>query len=206
MPMSSHRLHRRRSRADTGWFLAGYGGITGFFALEALTRQPGGASSLAASSNDQGTTRKIITAYALASDLPLLLRRLPVPELPRGAGPMGLCMQASGLILRAWSMRTLGASYTRTLRTDAEHHTITAGPYRWLRHPGYTGSLLIWTGFALGSRSAPAVAAVTALLGRAYQQRVNAEEQLLHRDLSGYTAYSQRTKKLVPFVWYQAGR
>ena len=143
----------------------------------------------------------IITASALAADLPLLLRRLPGPQLPRMAGPIGLTVQASGLVLRAWSMRTLGASYTRTLRTDAQHRVVTAGPYRWVRHPGYTGSLLIWTGFSLASRSMPAIAVVTALLGRAYQRRVNAEEELLHREVPGYTNYSQHTKKLVPYIW-----
>ncbi len=201
MVKRSSRPGRDRTHADTGWLLAAYAGVAGFFALEALTRKPGDASSLAASSDDQGTTRMIITAYALATDLPLLLRRLPVPQLPRVAGPIGLIVQASGLVLRAWSMRTLGASYTRTLRTGAEHRVVTTGPYRWARHPGYTGSLLIWAGFALASRSMPAIAIVTALLGRAYQRRVNAEEELLYRELPGYTAYSQRTKKLVPFIW-----
>lgn len=117
------------------------------------------------------------------------------------AGPIGLSVQVSGLALRAWSMRTLGASYTRILRTDAKHRVVTTGPYRWVRHPGYTGSLLIWTGFALVSRSVPVIAVVAALLGRAYRRRVDAEEELLHRELPGYTAYSQGIKKLVPFIW-----
>lgn len=128
MALRSRRTHRRRSRADTGWFLAGYAGVAGFFALETLTRQPGNASSLDTSSDDQGTARMIITAYALAADLPLLLRRLPVPQLPRMAGPIGLTTQASGLALRAWSMRTLGDSYTRTLRTDAEQSVSPPSP------------------------------------------------------------------------------
>jgi protein-S-isoprenylcysteine O-methyltransferase Ste14 len=192
---------RRHSRADTGWFLAGYAGLAGFFALEALTRQRGSASSLAASGDDQGTTRMIVTAYGVAAELPLLLRRLPVPQLPRAASPVGLMLQAGGLTLRAWSMRTLGTSYTRTLRTDEEQRVVDTGPYRLVRHPGYTGSLLTWTGFALASRSWPVIALVTGLLGRAYQRRVAAEEKLLQRDLPGYTAYSHHTKKLIPFLW-----
>lgn len=187
--------------ADTGWFLAGYAGVAGFFAIEALARQPGAASSLAASNDDRGTTRTIIISYALATDLPLVLRRMHVPQLPRMAGPIGIAVQASGLAVRAWSMGTLGTSYTRTLRTDAAQRVVTIGPYRWVRHPGYTGSLLIWTGFALSSRSVPVLGVVTTLFGRAYQRRINAEESLLHRDLPGYTTYSQRTKKLVPLVW-----
>jgi protein-S-isoprenylcysteine O-methyltransferase Ste14 len=192
---------RGRSRADTSWFLAGYAGIAGFFVLEALTRHRGTASSLNASDDDQDTTRVIVTAYALAADLPLLLRRLPVPQLPPIAGPAGLIVQASGLALRAWSMRTLGASYTRTLRTEEQQHVVKEGPYRLVRHPGYAGSLLTWSGFALTSRSVPFIGFVTGLLGWAYQRRITAEEELLRRELPGYAAYSDHTKKLIPFVW-----
>ena len=181
--------------------MVGYVGIAGFLALEALARKPGGASSLDASLDDQGTTRMIAITYGLAAELPLALRRVPAPQLPPIAGPAGLMMQAAGLALRAWSMRTLGSSYTRTLVAEREQHVVNAGPYRLVRHPGYTGSLLTWTGFALTSSSAPVVVVIGTLLGRAYHRRINAEEKLLRRDLPGYATYSQHTKRLVPFIW-----
>jgi hypothetical protein len=96
-------------------------------------------------------------------------------------------------------MRTLGASYSRTLRAGQEQHVVDTGPYRLVRHPGYAGSLLTWTGFALASRSTLVLALVAALLGGAYHHRIIAEEQLLQRDLPGYIAYSQHTKKTHPF-------
>jgi protein-S-isoprenylcysteine O-methyltransferase Ste14 len=65
----------------------------------------------------------------------------------------------------------------------------------------YTGSLLTWTGFALASRSTLVLALVGALLRGAYHHRITVEEQLLQWDLPGYIAYSQHTKKLIPFVW-----
>jgi protein-S-isoprenylcysteine O-methyltransferase Ste14 len=110
-------------------------------------------------------------------------------------------LEALGLGLRAWSMRTLGRSYTRTLRIDDAQQIVDSGPYAWVRHPGYAGSLLVWTGFALTSRSLPAVLAVDGLLGTAYQRRIAAEETLLRRDLRGYDAYRERTNKLIPLVW-----
>ena len=45
------------------------------------------------------------------------------------------------------------------------------------------------------------VAAVLALMGGAYRHRIVAEESLLRRELPGYTAYTSRTKRLIPFVW-----
>jgi protein-S-isoprenylcysteine O-methyltransferase Ste14 len=190
-------------RADrrSGWFFAGYAGVAGFFLVERVARQRGTAASLDASGDDQGTTRGIVTATVAAATLAPLLRRVPVGPLPRWAAPVGLGLQATGLALRTWSMRTLGAAYSRTLRTDDVHAVVEEGPYRLIRHPGYAGSLLTWTGFALTSGSMPAVAVVTGLLSCAYRRRIIAEEALLRRDLSGYTEYSRRTKRLVPFIW-----
>jgi protein-S-isoprenylcysteine O-methyltransferase Ste14 len=197
--------NKRAKRELARWLLAGYAGLAGFFVLEATTRKPGSASSLRVSDQDQGTTRTIIVAYGLAIDLPVLLRRAlrraAVLELSPVAAPAGLMVEATGLALRAWSMHTLGASYTRTLRTEREQGLIDTGPYRLIRHPGYTGSLLTWMGFALTSGSIPVVAFVAGLLGRAYHRRILAEELLLQRDLPGDNAYTDRTKKLIPFVW-----
>jgi protein-S-isoprenylcysteine O-methyltransferase Ste14 len=131
-----------------------------------------------------------------------MARWLPGGRLPSAGGPLGLAVQAGGLAVRAWSMRALGASYTRTLRTgEDEPSLIDRGPYRSVRHPGYLGSLLIWIGFALTSRSVPVVALTSGLLGAVYIRRISAEEQLLHRTLPGYTAYSRRTRRLIPLVW-----
>jgi len=175
--------------------------VAGFFALEAAFRRRGSASSLVDTPEDQGTTRMIVIGYAVAAELAPVLRRVVPPQLPAAAGPVGLVLQACGLGLRAWSMQTLGAHYSRTLRTEADHQVVEDGPYRLIRHPGYTGSLLTWTGFALSSRSLPVVALVAGLLGRAYRQRIAAEEQLLNRELPGYAEYTKRTKRLIPLVW-----
>jgi protein-S-isoprenylcysteine O-methyltransferase Ste14 len=190
-----------RENRPTGWFFAGYVGVAGFFLVEGLARRRGTAASLDASGDDQGTTSGIVIASVAAAMLAPLLRRVPFRPLPQGAAPVGLALQAAGLALRIWSMRTLGASYSRTLRTAEAQRVVDDGPYRLIRHPGYAGSLLTWTGFALTSRSLPAVAVVTSLLGRAYRRRISAEEVLLRRDLPGYLDYCGRTNKLIPFVW-----
>jgi protein-S-isoprenylcysteine O-methyltransferase Ste14 len=192
------RLH---GPVRSGWFLVGFAGIAGFFVVEGLARQRGTAASLDASRDDEGTTRGIVTASVAAATLAPLLRRVPVRPLPRGAAPVGLALEGAGLALRIWSMRTLGASYSRTLRTADAQPVVDDGPHRLIRHPGYAGSLLTWTGFALTSRSLPVIGMVTGLLGRAYRQRIAAEEAMLGRDLPGYALYSRRTKRLVPFIW-----
>jgi protein-S-isoprenylcysteine O-methyltransferase Ste14 len=187
--------------AERTWLLAGYGGLAGYFAFEASTRKPGDASSFQESDDDRGTTRQIVGAFVAATLLPLPSLRCRAVRLPRACGPLGVALQAGGTALRVWSMRTLGDSYTRTLRTRECQPLVEAGPYRLIRHPGYTGSLLCWIGFALTSRSILVVAAVTALMGGVYRKRIIAEETLLRRELPGYDGYVQRSRKLVPFLW-----
>ena len=79
--------------------MASYAGAAAFFALEAVARQPGEASDLAATDSDQGTTRQIVAAYALAAGLSPLLGRLRAGRLPPVSGPAGVAMMAAGLAL-----------------------------------------------------------------------------------------------------------
>ncbi len=98
-------------------------------------------------------------------------------------------------------MRTLAQFYSRTLRTSQDQVVVQHGPYRFVRHPGYLGSVLIWAGFALTSGSPSVVALVAGLFGPADLRRISGEDKLLGRDLTGYAEYSERTKKLIPYVW-----
>lgn len=196
MLMSGSGSSRRR------WLVAGYAGTAAFFALEAVAREPGEASHLTTTESDQGTTRQIVAAYGLAAGLSPVLRRLRAGRLPPVSGPAGVTMMAAGLALRAWSMRTLGAYYSRTLRTTSGQDVVEDGPYRVIRHPGYLGSVMVWTGFAVTSGSAAAAVGVAALMGNAYRRRIAAEEAMLTgRFGSAYAEYSQRTKRLIPFTW-----
>jgi protein-S-isoprenylcysteine O-methyltransferase Ste14 len=189
-------------RRGLRWFVAGYAGVSGFLALEALVRQRGPASDLRADKRDDaGSTHGIVVAFALAIVSAPLLRRLPVRPLPWLCGPLGLGILLAGLALRAWSMQTLSDAYSRTLRVTNQQSVTDRGPYRQIRHPGYLGSLLVWCGFALASGSAVVVGTVAALLGPAYVHRMGTEEELLERELPGYREYRGRTKRLVPGVW-----
>jgi hypothetical protein len=66
--------------------MASYAGAAAFFALEAVAREPGDASGLAATASDQGTTRLIVAAYGVAAGLSPVLRRLPAGRMPPCAG------------------------------------------------------------------------------------------------------------------------
>jgi protein-S-isoprenylcysteine O-methyltransferase Ste14 len=95
-------------------------------------------------------------------------------------------------------MRELHGHYARTLRVVDEQPVVRSGPYRYVRHPGYLGSLLICVGAALSARNVTAVALTTTAVGTAYEHRMDAEDALLRRDLPGYADYAATTHRLVP--------
>ncbi len=133
---------------------------------------------------------------------PLEYLYLP-PLLPR-AGTMqlaGLGLMGLGLGLRFWTRWSLGRMYTGHLQVQAGHRLVQAGPYRLIRHPGYTGLGLVALGLCVGYSSLIGLAALLLMLpGVAY--RMQAEEQLLTGQFGEeYRLYQQRTKRLIPGIW-----
>lgn len=126
------------------------------------------------------------------------------------AKPFPLPLQIAGLVvaifgydvLVVWSM-IANAYFTAIVRiqTDREHSVATGGPYRFVRHPGYVGSILCYlaTPFLLGSPWAvlPAVFASTVLI-----VRTGLEDQTLQQELPGYAEYTRQTRyRLLPGIW-----
>jgi protein-S-isoprenylcysteine O-methyltransferase Ste14 len=108
----------------------------------------------------------------------------------------------AGLALRLWAIVVLGASFRLTVEVDDDQPIIDRGPYRFVRHPSYTGLLLIGIGFglALGNWLSLLILIVIPMLG--ILRRIGVEETQLIEVLGGpYVEYRKRTKRLVPGVW-----
>lgn len=87
------------------------------------------------------------------------------------------------------------------IQYDRDHHVITGGPYRWIRHPGYSGALLsyIFTPFLLDSWwiFLPVVYMVITLFIRTYL-----EDNTLQEELPGYSDYAKKVRyRLIPWIW-----
>lgn len=177
--------------------------LAAWLLLEVVLRRRGDARKWQGTDADRSSTRLIVVAYLVAAVAPFLLSTSGVGVTPTDSplAWIGIAVGVVGLSTRVWSMSVLGEDYTRSLRTRETQTVVERGPYRLVRHPGYTGSILVWT----GSRFAVnwLVAAVTAfVLLLVYAYRINAEEQMLvDRFGDAYLSYSSRTWRLVPFVW-----
>jgi len=114
----------------------------------------------------------------------------------------GMVVLLGGLVLRGWSIKTLGEYFTGRVMVSADQPVIAAGPYRLLRHPSYTGLLLASAGVGLASANWVAVAAMVVLPLAAVLWRIHAEEHALLGMLGDrYRAYAAQHKRLVPLVW-----
>jgi len=87
------------------------------------------------------------------------------------------------------------------IQTDRSHQVVSSGPYRWVRHPGYAGSLLVYLAipFFLDTSWAflPAVFFAIAVV-----IRTSLEDKTLQEELEGYREYAQRVRyRLLPGVW-----
>ncbi len=107
-----------------------------------------------------------------------------------------------GGFLTAWAMFTNRFfSATVRIQTERGHVVVEAGPYRYLRHPGYAGALLftIASPVALGSWIGLIPALAT---GALLVLRTALEDRTLCRALNGYEEYTRRTpKRLLPGIW-----
>jgi protein-S-isoprenylcysteine O-methyltransferase Ste14 len=88
-----------------------------------------------------------------------------------------------------------------TITVEAGQKLVSTGLYAVVRHPMYTGTVIMMLGIplALGSYWG-LVFVIPGLIGLAV--RIGDEEQLLKQELDGYSAYAQRVRyRLVPYVW-----
>lgn len=112
---------------------------------------------------------------------------------------IGLVLIVPGLVVRNWAILKLGRLFSRTVTIEQGHHLIVDGPYRWLRHPAYTGMLLMYAGIdlALGTWLGAIVGVAILLAATIY--RIGVEEKaLLEAFGQEYGDYMQRTWRLVP--------
>ena len=148
---------------------------------------------------------RVLIAVTLGGAIVLAAVTASRSTAPRIAGPYraaGLIAMWLGLAIRVWAIAALGRAFRTTVEVDPEQAVVSTGPYRWVRHPSYSGLLLIVTGcgLAAGNWLALAICAVLplpALLWRIHVEEAELTLVLGHR----YRAYQAKTKRLIPGLW-----
>jgi protein-S-isoprenylcysteine O-methyltransferase Ste14 len=144
----------------------------------------------------------LIAAVAVALVLEVVTGDHSPLRIPGRPDIAGLAIMWLGLVVRVWAVATLGRSFRTTVEVDVGQAVISRGPYRLVRHPSYTGLLLIMAGFGLtaGNWLALGTCVVLPVVGLLW--RIQVEEAELTRVLGDpYRIYRERTKRLIPGVW-----
>jgi protein-S-isoprenylcysteine O-methyltransferase Ste14 len=113
---------------------------------------------------------------------------------------LGLALTFAGLAGAIWARMLLGGNWSSEVTLKRDHELIVAGPYRWVRHPIYTGVLLALAGTALALGEWRGALAVL-LAGIAYWRKLRIEEAVMRRQFGEtYARYAERVPALIPFV------
>ncbi len=155
---------------------------------------------------DRNTKQILIAGILIALALAwLAATRVPASRLPGNPWlwlVLGLALMWAGIALRVWAVATLGRFFRRVVVVQAGHRIVTAGPYRWLRHPAYAGNLLAYLGLGIALGNALSVAACLIIPFVAHLPRIRVEEAALIDGLGdAYRSYMRRTARLIPHVW-----
>jgi protein-S-isoprenylcysteine O-methyltransferase Ste14 len=115
---------------------------------------------------------------------------------------VGLALIIVGYVLGSYAF-VANAFFSGTVRLQEErgHKVVSSGPYGWIRHPGYMGSLVASVGMPLlldsGWAFVPAV-----VFGAFFVLRTHLEDRFLQTNLPGYQEYAQKVRyRLLPGVW-----
>jgi hypothetical protein len=115
-------------------------------------------------------------------------------------GVVGVVICACGIGLAIWARVYLGRNWGMPMSRKRDPELVTGGPYRYVRHPIYTGIFFAMLGSAVGQSL---VWILPLLLGGAYfVYSARREEQLMTEQFpQQYPAYMKRTKMLLPFIF-----
>ena len=128
--------------------------------------------------------------------------RLHGSVMPVAFAGVGFVIFGLGIALIAWTMVVNPfAESTVRIQTDRGHQVIASGPYHYVRHPMYAGTILMYPGLSLifGSMWALAVAGLIVVM---FLCRTVLEDRTLRGELAGYEEFAAHTRfRLIPGIW-----
>ena len=137
--------------------------------------------------------------YAMFSgDIPLgWMQTRIIPRAP-WIEALGIALTVAGMAFAVWARAYLGGNWSSNITVKVGHQLIRTGPYRWVRHPIYSGLILAMIGTALNRRQLRGLVAVVLLwVGFTIKSRI--EERFMAATFGPeYNEYRQVTGALVP--------
>jgi protein-S-isoprenylcysteine O-methyltransferase Ste14 len=113
----------------------------------------------------------------------------------------GIGLMLAGVAFRWWAIATLGKFFTFDVAIQSSQKVVDSGPYRYIRHPSYTGALITQVGIGLALGNWAGLLALIVCMAIAYWYRISVEETALLAALGEpYKQYMRRTRRIIPFL------
>ncbi|HEY3858346.1 MAG TPA: isoprenylcysteine carboxylmethyltransferase family protein [Gammaproteobacteria bacterium] len=113
----------------------------------------------------------------------------------------GLALLSLGVCFGFWARHTLGTNWSGRVTIKQDHELVTGGPYRWVRHPIYTGVLFAYAGSVLALGRVGGIFAIAIML-MIFARKISLEEKMLDQHFGErYAAYRRGTHALIPLIW-----
>ena len=177
--------------------------LAGWALLEAGLRVRERLEGRGGRGRDRATRVLIALSIGAAIGLAFLARSVaPGVRIPTAGRVLGVPVMWLGLAIRVWAIAALGRAFRTTVEVDPGQAVVTTGPYRWIRHPSYSGLLLIVAGLGLALGNWLSLVACCVVPLPAIVRRIHVEEAELERVLGDeYRRYQRTTARLVPRLW-----
>ncbi len=189
------------------WFLALYAiGIVVLLVKFVLTRPPEETVE-----KRIADSRRLLPMICLPIDwlVPPLILLLGIGQLPDGwplIRILGFALSLYAFVILGSVPRVLGRFLVPQAVVFPDHMLVTSGPFRFVRHPSFSGALALWLGAALGTLNwLLFVLWLPLVAGKAIQAR--AEEELLRAKFgSVYETYARHTGRFIPRLWRRGNK
>ena len=174
-----------------------------FFLADFLIRKDKTAVSINKTKDDKNSTKIIIFTFLIICIASELLEYFRWGEFKnKTISRVALAFMLSGLIIRIHSMSQLKKFYTRMLIITDQQKLVKTGIYKIVRHPGYSGTVLIWIFFGLAIQNLIVFFIAFILISFAYNYRIRIEEQMLLTQFGKeYADYKKSSWKIIPYVY-----
>jgi protein-S-isoprenylcysteine O-methyltransferase len=150
---------------------------------------------------DRGSLALILFTLWISITIALYFGYGSIGALPDRVFYLGIFLMLLGVLVRQWAIAVLGRFFSLHVRVVEDHRVIDKGPYRWVRHPSYTGVLITFIGLSLAVQSLGALLVLLAVFTVSFGYRMKVEEKTLLSELGdAYANYMKRTKRIIPYL------
>jgi len=113
---------------------------------------------------------------------------------------IGVALLTLGLAFTVWARHYLGRNWSGIVTVKQDHELVRSGPYRWVRHPIYSGLLLAFVGCAIARGEWRGVIAVLIVFAALWRKLKLEERFMIETFGDAYLRYRAEVRALIPFV------